>query len=189
MIAGAILAAGEGRRFGAPKQLAELHGHLLLEHPIAAMNAAEELEQVVVVLGAHAREILDAVDFGRAKPVVCEAWREGIAASLRCALRALPDADPIVIALGDQPGLTPRAIAAVVRAALAGPGVFAARAVYAGAPGHPVALGSPLRAAVMRLRGDSGAGRLLAGAARVECAGFATGADVDTPEQLEALQS
>jgi CTP:molybdopterin cytidylyltransferase MocA len=153
------------------------------------MNEADELEHVIVVLGAHAHEVLAAVDFGRAEPVVCEGWSEGIAASLRFAVRALADADPLVIALGDQPGLTPAAIAAVVRAALADPGAHAARAVYAGVPGHPVAICSPLLEAVMRLRGDSGAGRLLGGAAEVECGGFAKGADVDTPEQLEALRS
>src|ERR1700738_4133407 len=121
-----------------------------------AMNATVKLERIVVVLGAHSDEILGAVDFGRAEPIVCEGWSEGIAASLRFALRALPDADPLVIALGDQPGLTPAAIAAVACAALADAGAQAARAVYERVPGHPVAIRSPLRAAVMRLRGDSG---------------------------------
>ncbi len=152
------------------------------------MNAVRELERVVVVLGAHSHEVLGAVDFGRAEPIICEGWSEGIAASLRCAVGALPHADPLVIALGDQPGLTPDAVGAVVRAALADPSTAAARAVYAGVPGHPVAMRSTLLAAVMRLEGDRGAGRLLGGAAEVECAGLAVGTDVDTKDQLEALK-
>jgi CTP:molybdopterin cytidylyltransferase MocA len=153
------------------------------------MNAADELERVIVVLGAHSHEVLCAVEFGRAEPIVCEGWSEGIAASLRHALRALPDADPLVIALGDQPGLTPAAVSAVACAALADPCAQAARAVYEGVPGHPVAIRSPLREAVMRLRGDSGAGRLLGGVPEVECARLASGVDVDTTEQLEGLRS
>ncbi len=151
------------------------------------MNATPELERVVVVLGAHAQEILSAVAFGRAEPVVCDGWSEGIAASLRCAVQALRPADAIVIALGDQPGLTPAAVREVIRRAFSDPGISAARAVYAGAPGHPVALRSSLLDEVMRLRGDRGANALLAGAVEVECSDVAGGEDVDTAEQLEEL--
>jgi molybdenum cofactor cytidylyltransferase len=153
------------------------------------MDAASELDRIVVVLGAHSDEVRGAVDFGRAEPVVCEGWNEGISASLRCAVRAVPDAAPLVIALGDQPGLTPEAVGAVVRAALADPGTPAARAVYGGVPGHPVAIRQPLFDAVMDLRGDNGAGRLLVSVVEVECSGLAAGTDVDTAQQLDALRS
>jgi CTP:molybdopterin cytidylyltransferase MocA len=53
VIAGLVLAAGAGTRFGQPKQLAELDGRPLLEHSIRAMTAAR-VERVVVVLGAGA---------------------------------------------------------------------------------------------------------------------------------------
>jgi CTP:molybdopterin cytidylyltransferase MocA len=186
LLAGAILAAGEGRRFGGPKQLAELDGRPLLEHVIEAMLSGLPRCRVVVVLGAHADEIHDKVDFGTAEPVFCEGWSEGIAASLRCAVEALPDADPLVIALGDQPGLTPAAIDAVVRALEDDASASAARAVYEGTPGHPVAVRPSLRAALLRLRGDKGAGRLLidAGALEVECSHLGSGCDVDAPEDL-----
>ena len=151
------------------------------------MNAAPELERVIVVLGARAHEILAAVDFGRAEPIICEGWSEGIAASIRCAARSLSDADPLVIAVGDQPGLTPHAVGAVVRASLGDPGRPPARAVYAGVPGHPVAIPSSIRDAVMRLRGDRGASGLLGGAVEVECGAAAAGLDVDTVLELQAL--
>ena len=55
MVAGLILAAGGGTRFGAePKQLAELRGRPLLEWAIRAQCDVPALERVVVVLGAHA---------------------------------------------------------------------------------------------------------------------------------------
>jgi CTP:molybdopterin cytidylyltransferase MocA len=154
------------------------------------MTGAAGLERVVVVLGARAGEIEAAVGFGRAEPVLCQGWQEGIAASLRCAVERLPGADPLVIALGDQPGLTPAAIGAVLKALAEHREAPAARATYAGVPGHPVAVRSTLRAALLRLRGDAGAARLLvdAGALEVECSGLATPADVDTRAQLEALR-
>jgi molybdenum cofactor cytidylyltransferase len=181
------LAAGEGRRFGGAKQLADLNGRPVLEYAIEAMTGAPELERVVVILGAHADKIRPAIDFGRAEPVVCEEWEEGIAASLRCAVDSLPEADPLVIGLGDQPGLTPAAIDAVIKALSDNPAAPAARATYGGNPGHPVAVRAALRAPLLRLRGDAGAGRLLAdaGAVEVDCSGVADGADIDTAEQLD----
>jgi CTP:molybdopterin cytidylyltransferase MocA len=172
------------------KQLADLNGRPLLEYAIEAMLTALPRRRVVVVLGAHAAEIEDTVDFGTAESVLCEHWSEGIAASLRCAVETLPEADPLVIALGDQPGITPGAIDAVVKALSDDPNASAARAVYDGAPGHPVALRPALRAPILRLRGDAGAGRLLAdaGAREVECSGLADGADVDSSDDLDALR-
>lgn len=150
------------------------------------MTAALPRRRVVVVLGARADEVRAAVDFGSAEPLVCEGWREGIAASLRCAVEVLPEADPLVIALGDQPGLTPAAVNAVVAALEADPGAGAARAVYDGRPGHPVAIRASMRGALLRLRGDVGAGGLLAdaGVLEVECSGLGSGADVDVPSDL-----
>ena len=71
MIAGLVLAAGGARRFGSPKQLAELDGVPLLQHAIDAMLAVPSLDRVVVVLGAVAEEIAAAVKFASAEPVVC----------------------------------------------------------------------------------------------------------------------
>ena len=80
MIAGLVLAAGGARRFGSPKQLAELDGVPLLQHAIDAMLAVPSLDRVVVVLGAVAEEIAAAVKFASAEPVVCRDWEEGMAA-------------------------------------------------------------------------------------------------------------
>lgn len=181
-----MLAAGAGRRFGGPKQLAPLDGRPLLEHALAAMAAAG-LPQVAVTLGAHAGEILAAVDLHGATPVLVEGWREGQSASLRAGVAALaPHADAIVVTLGDQPRTDPAAIARIAAAA-SGPAP-AARATHGGRPGHPVLLTRPLYDAIAQLRGDGGARELLArvGAAAIECGPGAT-ADVDTPADLRAL--
>lgn len=186
MIAGALLAAGASRRFPCTKQLADLNGRPLLEHALRAMTEAEELERVIVVLGANAPEILRRVRLGRATPVICAGWREGIAASLRAAVASLPGADPLVVAVGDQPGLTPAAIRAVLQALRDAPPARAARAVYAGEPGHPVAMRRALRRELLTLSGDAGAGGLLrkCGALQVDCSRLGRAGDVDTAEDL-----
>jgi CTP:molybdopterin cytidylyltransferase MocA len=183
LIAGLILAAGEGMRFGdEPKQLAELNGHPLLEHAIRAQCAVGELERVVVVLGARAEQVLERVEFDRAEPVICEDWRVGQAASLRAGLNALPGADKVVVTLGDAPLITP----AVIARFAAAPG--GARALYRGRPGHPVVLGSQQLRALSSLAGDRGARDILRGGPTIECGELCSGRDVDTPDDLEAIR-
>jgi molybdenum cofactor cytidylyltransferase len=189
VIAGLVLAAGGASRFGSPKQLAELDGVPLLQHAIDAMLAVPALDRVVVVLGAVAEEIAAAVKFASAEPVVCREWADGMAASLRCGVAELPDADWAVVTLGDMPGVTPEAIEAVLEAI--GPDVDAVRAEYGGRGGHPVALSRALLDRVPALQGDVGARDLLAGARvrAVEALHLARPDDVDTPEELEAIRA
>jgi CTP:molybdopterin cytidylyltransferase MocA len=170
-IGGIVLAAGEGTRFGGVKQLATLEdGRPMLEHVLATMAAA--CDRVVLVLGAHAAEVLAGVDLHTGEPVVCEDWANGTLASLRCGLRALGDNDEaVVVALGDQPMLTRTRIDAVL--AVEGPLV---RALDGGAPSHPVVIRPGAALSHEALRGAPG----------VELGPLP---DVDTREQLRAAES
>jgi molybdenum cofactor cytidylyltransferase len=184
MIAGLILAAGSGTRFGSgPKLLADLQGRPLLEHAVRAQIAVPELERVVVVLGAHAEQLLAAVDFGRGETLICADWAAGQGVSLRQGLGALEGAEKVIVTLGDQPLISPGLIARFLPQA---PGT---RAVYHGRPGHPVVLGAAEMAALSSHRGDTGARDQLRHGATIECGRLGTDADVDTPEQLEALRA
>ena len=188
MIAGLVLGAGGARRFGSPKQLAELDGVPLLQHAIDAMLAVPALDRVVVVLGSYAEEVAAAVRFASAEPVVCEDWAEGMAASLRCGVLELADADWVVVTLGDMPGVTAEAIEAVLAACDAE--VDAVRAEYGGHGGHPVALSRAVLDRVASLSGDVGARDLLRDARvrPVEALHLARPDDVDTPDELEAIR-
>jgi molybdenum cofactor cytidylyltransferase len=182
MVAGLILAAGAGSRFGAgPKQLALLDGRPLLQHAVDAHLGVAALERVVVVLGNAAAEILAGLRLGRAEPVVCADWADGQSASLRAGADALAGADRVVCTLGDQP-----LIGSDVIARMAGEAP-PARAAYDGRPGHPVVLGPCQLAAIERLTGDRGAQPLLAGARLVECSDLGSDRDVDTITDLAAI--
>lgn len=186
MIGAVILAAGEARRFGSPKQLARLDGRPLLEHAISAVCATETIARVVVVLGARADEIEAGVRFGRAEVVRCSRWRDGMAASLRAGADALRDSgiETLVVVVGDQPRLTTRTIEQVIGA----PG-DAVRAAYGGTPGHPVVMRGEVLARLLESDRDIEGRTLVEGARVVDIADRSSGADVDLPADLAALRS
>jgi molybdenum cofactor cytidylyltransferase len=184
-IVGLVLAAGAGRRFGSPKQLAPYQGRPLLEHALLAMAGAQRIDGIVVVLGAHADAVLAGVERHGASAVICADWEEGQAASLRTGVAAVAGrADAVVITLGDQPAIDPRAIDRLIESR---DGVsLAVRAAYGGRGGHPVLLERALLEQVATLRGDAGARGLLADASAkaVACDGLGSDLDIDTVEEL-----
>jgi molybdenum cofactor cytidylyltransferase len=188
VIAGLLLAAGAGTRFGKPKQLADLDGRPLLEHSIRALTASP-VERVVVVLGSNADEIMAGVDAHGAEYIVCDRWDEGQSASLACGLAEVAGCEAVVITLGDQPRLSPEAVRRVVAARAKG--VDAVRATYAGEPGHPVLLERRLFEPMRDVSGDHGARNLLLSVhtREVACDDLGGGEDVDTPAQLDALRT
>jgi CTP:molybdopterin cytidylyltransferase MocA len=184
VIAGLVLAAGAGTRFGSgeSKLLADLDGRPLVERSIAAACDVQALERVVVVLGSHADDLIAAVRFGRAEPVVCSEWARGQSASLRCGLQALQGASKVIVTLGDAPLVT----AGVIALFTGEPG--GTRAVYDGRPGHPVVLGPEQLAALRSVSGDRGARDLLRGGPVIEVGHLCCGRDVDTPDDLEVVR-
>jgi molybdenum cofactor cytidylyltransferase len=216
VIAGLVLAAGDGSRFSASesKLLALLDGRPLVEHAVRAACAVDSLERVVVVVGAWSDEVLKRVDFGRAEPVVCGDWSEGQSASLRCGVRALgsvgvggPEsvgvAGPGSVGVGGPesvgvgtPGSVEKVIVTLGDQPLVTPELIArflsepggTRAVFGGRPGHPVVLGPAELEAVAGLTGDRGARELLKGGRRIECSDIGFGLDVDTPDDLEEIR-
>jgi nicotine blue oxidoreductase len=173
-VAGVLLAAGAGSRYGMPKVLAE-QGKWL-------QNAVDALDRggcgdVVVVLGAA---VVDVPTPARA--VVTGDWADGISASLRAGLAATDGAQYVVLHLVDTPDVGADVVARVLAAARSAASGLA-RATYGGRPGHPVVIERRHVAALTEtLHGDEGARVFLAGRSdvlAVECGDLATGVDVD----------
>src|SRR6266545_7804264 len=102
MSAAVVLAAGASTRFGSPKQ------GVLLEPVLSRVRLSAEIDDVVVVLGAH--EVRT-----KARTVHCADWERGPGASLRCGLAALgEEVEAAVVVLGDGPELASEAIDRVV---------------------------------------------------------------------------
>ncbi len=162
MIAGVVLAAGASSRLGRPKQLLPFQGRPLTQHVIDAAVAAG-LDEVIVVLGAQAEEVLEQLVLPPGtRALVNPDYLQGQSSSLRAALRAAgPETRAAVVLLGDQPTVRVEAIQAVVAAyeRLGGPVV---RATYGGEPGHPVLFDRSVWSDVATVAGDVGARELLA---------------------------
>ena len=182
MTGGLVLAAGGSSRFGSPKQLADVRGRPLLAHAVEAVAGAG-LDDVVIVLGAHASAVAAAVDPAPGRFVVYDDWQRGQAASVRCGLSALSGCEQIVVILGDELGVTASLIAEVLSAARGG----SARATYDGRPGHPVVLGPDALARAGELDGDRGFRDLLGDAPTFEAGHLADPHDIDTPQDLEKI--
>jgi CTP:molybdopterin cytidylyltransferase MocA len=178
-VVGLVLAAGAGTRFGGPKALARTpDGEPWLVRAARTMRDGG-CDEVVVVLGASADEAAPLVP-ADVRAVVAEAWADGMGASLAAGMRALPEADTVLIGLVDMPELPAAVVERVLDAGLERD--VLARAVYEGRPGHPVLLGRDhwdgFRDA---LRGDEGGRRYLElhDVAHVECGDLYDGEDRD----------
>lgn len=186
-LAGLVLAAGAGRRFGMPKALVRHHGRLLVERAVEVAVAAG-CAPVVVVLGAAAAEIRAAADLGGAVAVDNPDWESGMGSSLRAGLAALAatGADAAVVLLVDMPGVT---AAAVRRVGSLADADALAMAGYGERRGHPVLLGRSHWTAIAQAAvGDIGARPYLRRHAAevrvVPCGDVADDGDIDTPADI-----
>ena len=183
-VAGVLLAAGEGSRFGRPKALVELNGQTLAARGVNLLRAGGA-DPVLVVTGAAEVE-LDGIH-----TVYNPEWRTGMGSSLRAALQALTGTSEgvgaVVVALADQPLVGAEAVARLIAAYRDGASV--AVAAYDGQPRNPVLLAREHWAEVMATAtGDQGARTFLRTrrdlVTLVECGDTGRPDDIDTPADL-----
>lgn len=181
MIAGLLLAAGAGRRYGMPKALVD--DGAWLRRAVTTLTEGG-CDPVLVVIGAQADRVAPLVP-DTASTVLATDWAEGMGASLRTGLAELiRSAPPQVVAalvhLVDLPDVDASVVGRLV--ALADSAVVA-RAGFESQPGHPVLFGRQhWDDIVASARGDRGARDWLAqrsDLAVVDCSDLASGIDVD----------
>ena len=179
--AGVLLAAGAGRRFGGVKQLAPFDGEPLVRRACRTALAAG-LSPVLVVLGANAEAVADAIRDLPVTPIHNERWSDGMGTSLACGVRALDAAvADVALLLADQPLVTAAHVRALVAARRAAAADLAATDTGL-AIGVPAVFARALFPALAALTGDRGARDLVARAERRVTLAFAPAAvDIDTP--------
>lgn len=186
-VAGLVLAAGAGSRYGMPKALVrDGAGHTWLQRAVDVLAEAG-CSPVIVVLGAcgsEAASLIDAGDddpssapaWGRDRPpasvriVQAADWAEGLSASLRAGLRCAiehPDLRAIAVIPVDVPDLNAATVERMVgtnfgTTAAPGATVLSAstlrQARFSGRPGHPVVIGREHWTPLLdTLAGDTGA--------------------------------
>jgi molybdenum cofactor cytidylyltransferase len=191
-IAALLLAAGQSRRMGTNKLLAEIDGR-----PMVARTATRLLSSharpIVAVLGNQA----DAVDAALGKLPVERvrnpAFAEGLSTSLKRGVAALPpNIDGVMVCLGDMPLVTGRDLDRLI----AGFNPLEGRAIIVptrrGKRGNPVLWARRFFPEMAELAGDVGAKHLIGEHAElvyeVEMDSDGVLVDIDTPDALAALR-
>lgn len=175
-VAGIVLAAGAGSRFGQPKAPVVVDGERLVDRAVRNLTEGG-CDPVVVVLGAWVGPVTGAI------VTVNVDWAEGMGSSLRLALDSVAsfDAHAVVVTLVDLPGLTPSAVRRLVESQAP-----IAVATYEGERGHPVRLARQHWDAVREAAvGDIGARNFLRRSpdvSLIEVGDVASGEDVDFSE-------
>ena len=156
MIAGVVLAAGQSSRLGRPKQLLPLQGEPLLRHTVGAILTSA-LDDLLVVIGHEAAPVRQAIADLPVRIVFNPKFALGQSTSVRTGLHAWsPETDAVMFLLGDQPGIDPRVINALIanwRATNAP--IVAPR--YTDGIGNPVLFARSVFPELMTLEGDRGA--------------------------------
>lgn len=155
-----ILAAGESKRFGSLKQLANWNNHNLLQHTI---HTAKTLlnENVIVVLGAHAVTIQNICTKESVKTLINRDWQQGMSTSIETGIKALPGtAEAVLILLCDQPLLGVNAVEKLLTQWQQSPELIVA-SQYESTIGVPAIFPARFFAQLVTLNGDKGAKQLL----------------------------
>jgi len=185
-VAVVVLAAGGSRRLGRPKQLLDYRGATLLDVTLTTARGCGA-GQVVVALGGAADEVRERVDLTGVDVVLNPDFGDGCATSIRSALAAVrDDAEGVVLLLGDQPGIPPRTVEALVTGA---GGHAVGVCEYDDGLGHPLWFDRRLFDVLTGLHGDKAVWKLVdAGddVVRVPVAGRIP-RDVDTWADYQAL--
>jgi molybdenum cofactor cytidylyltransferase len=188
-----VLAAGRSRR------MAPLNKLLVPDNKGSAMiarvvdNALASRARPVIVVTGHERERVEEALAGR--PVIfahAEDYAEGLSASLKAGLRAVPpEAEGILVCLGDMPLVSGEMLDRLIGAFDPEEGRAVVQPTFRGKQGNPMLWAREFLPEMLAITGDIGARHLAAKHAdrlvEVEMADDAVLRDFDTTDALKAL--
>lgn len=193
-IAALILAAGKSSRMQGPnKLLMDVGGKPMVAHIVDA--ALESSARPVIVVTGNAEAEIRAALSGRAVTFVHNPdYADGLSTSLRTGLRALPDeADGALVCLGDMPDIRAAHLDRLIAAFDPEEGRTICVPIVAGKRGNPVLWGRDWFAAMMDVKGDTGAKHLIGENADAVCEvpmpDDAALRDIDTQAELDARRT
>jgi molybdenum cofactor cytidylyltransferase len=190
MISAIVLAAGESKRMGRPKQLLELQGKTLLQHVLESLINSD-VDEIILVLGHEADRIRESLPALPIKIVTNSDYKQGMASSLKRGLLALDaQSEAFLVCLADQPGIGPEIINTLIREFQQADhkrGIV--RPVYRGLQGHPVLIGAQYLQEALHQQGDVGARQILMNhpgdILDIAVEEDAVLKDIDTPEEYQ----
>jgi molybdenum cofactor cytidylyltransferase len=162
VISAIILAAGESKRMGKPKQLMPLGGSTILEQTIDNLLNSE-VNEVIVVIGNRAEEMNKLIANMPVRVALNPAYHEGMSTSIIAGLNLIDNrAQAIMLALADQPFIDSQTINRLIdEFSTNNKGI--AIPVYHGKRGHPVIFAIKYKEQLLRLKGDIGGRQIVKG--------------------------
>jgi molybdenum cofactor cytidylyltransferase len=162
VISAIILAAGESKRMGKPKQLMPLGGSTILEQTIDNLLNSE-VNEVIVVIGNRAEEMNKLIANMPVRIALNPAYHEGMSTSIIAGLNLIDNrAQAIMLALADQPFIDSQTINRLIdEFSTNNKGI--AIPVYHGKRGHPVIFAIKYKEQLLRLKGDIGGRQIVKG--------------------------
>ncbi len=194
-IAAVILGAGRSRR------MAPLNKLLVVDRSGKPMIArvvdnvlSSKARPVVVVTGHQAEQVMHALGGRPVRVVHAPDYADGLSASLRAGIAAVPpDAAAAIVCLGDMPLVTGRMIDRLLEAYDPDEGRLIVLPTFRGKQGNPMLWDRRFFPDILRITGDSGArfliGQHIENVAEVEMSDDAVLRDFDTAESLATLPS
>ena len=188
-----VLAAGRSRRMAPLNKLLVADGKGLPMISRVVDNVRASRARPVIVVTGHERERVEEALAGRSVLFAhAEDYAEGLSASLQAGLRAVPpDAEGILVCLGDMPLVTGPTLDRLIGAFDPEEGRAVVQPTFRGKQGNPMLWSREFLAEMLAISGDIGARHLAAKHAdrlvEVEMADDAVLRDFDTTDALKAL--
>lgn len=158
-----IIAAGESKRLGTPKQLLLVEEDTLLNRLIKTVQRAVNFP-IYLVLGANAEKIQAQLPHTEINVVENKDWQEGMGSSIRLGVQAIIESakkfDGVLILVCDQPYLTEAAIQDLVTLQAAKKTAITA-SFYANIAGTPALFHHSVFSDLLALKGDQGARKII----------------------------
>ena len=154
-ISAILLAAGESKRMGQPKQLMPFGETTILEQAVDNLINST-VSETIVVLGHRAEEVMNVITSKPVKIVINPDYQQGMSTSIIAGLDLVDSGTrAVMIALGDQPFVDSQTINSIIEAfVVSDKGI--AIPVYQGRRGHPVIFAIWYKGELLRLKGDIG---------------------------------
>ena len=192
-VSAVVLAAGRSTRMGAVnKLLATIDGRAMVRVVVGEAEGAS-VRPIVVVTGHQADRVEEALAGADVRLVHNSEYREGLSASIRAGLAAVPEStQAAVICLGDMPLVRSQHLDRLVAAFDPAEGREICVPVFEGKRGNPVLFARRFFAEMTAVRGDVGARHLIGEYEEFVCEvamdDRAVLVDVDSPQALRDLE-
>lgn len=187
-----LLAAGESKRMGSPKQLLDIDGKSLLRRT-AEVALATDCYPVVMVIGANKTQIAPEIIDLPLTVIDNPMWHEGMSSSVKMGMAGLymtyKDVEAVIMLVCDQPYLSVALLERMIEVYRAKkPPIVACK--YGEEVGVPALFDRKLFDELLTLTGDKGAKPILMNHLdEAYPVTFEAGSvDLDTPEDYEAFQ-